>query len=1117
MCRRTKGCDRMNHKSKKRWPRKLVAFMACMACMALAFSMVPVGALAAFGESEAMIEALNIVRNTDVKIAKEAPVEQEGDKAEKSEAADKAVVSDEKDAALTTQSEDTVAQENQNNVDADVNIADTDASSVGDGTAPVEKVDSISAQAEGEGAPVEEENTLSDKAKAFMNAHDAAVAASENDDENELRKQVNLAKELYAALDPAEQEEADIAQMWTAVQNFDKNLPEEEEVVDPIATIGDTGYETLQAALSAAADGATITLSKDFELSTYVSINKSVTLNLNGKTITESGDHVIAIAGGSVTISNGNIALSAGSGTYALSVTGGSLALQGVSVNGTGASGLLASGGALVVNDGTSINCANGSGIRVINGAQATMNGGSVNAQNGVFIANQGSAFTMNDGQITGSQFGIVGNGQSQYAGTTINIKGGSVSSATYNAIYHPQAGTLNVTGGSVQGPLGGIGIKSGTLNISGGSVAGTSGAGYDDTIGSYGNGIMVAGSAIHVDSRSGYAGNLSINISGGTLSSANGYAIHEVSEGSSQISSVSVTGGHFSTALDTFRFNAASSGVISVSGGVFNRSIPEQYCAEGYVSEQIEGTGEYSVKPRYVEHSADQCEWDDGYVTTLPTCSQPGVRTYTCAIGGETKTEPEPTAGCDWEFWEHNDPTCTTPGQNIYYCSRDSDCDGQYIRVDDIESEPALGHDYDEWNYNDATCEEGAYRIRFCYREYCDKAHEFADDQYYELEYTSEPAGHKWTVTETKAATCTEDGSQTVVCDVCGKTETTTLSATGHAYGNYIVTKDATCTEQGVSTSTCANCGDTQEARIDALGHKEVAVADKAATCTETGYEGRTECSVCHEVVNAGTEIAMLEHKLGNGVTQREATCTTDGLITFSCPDCGVEVSTERIPAKGHAEITRGAIAATCEAAGSTGDKVCQDCDVIITAASEIPALGHDYVNNVCSVCGASEPQSIETPANDNQGGNNAPGSSNNDNAPGSSNNDNAPGSNNGNVSGSNNGNGPTADATDYSGGPSANEPGNGGAVANGATAVAGNGSVSDNGETAADQDGTNDEGEQIDDEFTPLASLNTVKQSNDEIDWMLVGIAGGAFVIVDGLAIGAFLVWRRRKMFNL
>ncbi len=78
------------------------------------------------------------------------------------------------------------------------------------------------------------------------------------------------------------------------------------------------------------------------------------------------------------------------------------------------------------------------------------------------------------------------------------------------------------------------------------GTIAGTSGGAYVDGE-SNGNGINVSGSAIHVNSRAGYAGGMNISISGGTLSSNNGYAIDEVSGGgSSQISSLSVTGGSF-------------------------------------------------------------------------------------------------------------------------------------------------------------------------------------------------------------------------------------------------------------------------------------------------------------------------------------------------------------------------------------------------------------------------------------------------------------------------------------------------------------------------------------------------------------------------------------------
>ena len=56
--------------------------------------------------------------------------------------------------------------------------------------------------------------------------------------------------------------------------------------------------------------------------------------------------------------------------------------------------------------------------------------------------------------------------------------------------------------------------------------------------------------------------------------------------------------------------------------------------------------------------------------------------------------------------------------------------------------------------------------------------------------------------------ATCTEDGSKTVVCEDCGETlSTEVIPAKGHSFGDWTVTKEAACFEDGEETRTCSVC----------------------------------------------------------------------------------------------------------------------------------------------------------------------------------------------------------------------------------------------------------------------------------------------------------------------
>ena len=81
---------------------------------------------------------------------------------------------------------------------------------------------------------------------------------------------------------------------------------------------------------------------------------------------------------------------------------------------------------------------------------------------------------------------------------------------------------------------------------------------------------------------------------------------------------------------------------------------------------------------------------WDNGKVTTEPTETTPGVRTFTCAVCGQTRTETIPATGVhDYQFTKNVAPTCTADGYDLYTCSG---CGATEKR----NSKPALGHKWD-------------------------------------------------------------------------------------------------------------------------------------------------------------------------------------------------------------------------------------------------------------------------------------------------------------------------------------------------------------------------------------------------------------------------------------
>ena len=86
-----------------------------------------------------------------------------------------------------------------------------------------------------------------------------------------------------------------------------------------VAEIGSQGYESLTEAVAAAEDGQTVTLLAD--AAEDVVISKSITLDLGGKTLTNTNDGkaTISVTGGTVTVKNGNVM--GGTGYYNIEVT----------------------------------------------------------------------------------------------------------------------------------------------------------------------------------------------------------------------------------------------------------------------------------------------------------------------------------------------------------------------------------------------------------------------------------------------------------------------------------------------------------------------------------------------------------------------------------------------------------------------------------------------------------------------------------------------------------------------------------------------------------------------------------------------------------------------------
>ena len=337
------------------------------------------------------------------------------------------------------------------------------------------------------------------------------------------------------------------------------------------------------------------------------------------------------------------------------------------------------------------------------------------------------------------------------------------------------------------------------------------------------------------------------------------------------------------------------------------------------------------------------------------PNCGKDGYIEYTCMVGkcGATFRHTLPATG--QHTWNEGvvtkEPTCTELGVRTFTCTV---CHN--TRTEDIE---APGHEYGEWVIDrDATCIEEGSKHRDCIR-----------SDATQTESIPATGQHQWKLLSTTAATCGQDGTVTYKCAVCGDTKTETLNATGqHSYGAGVVTKAATCAEPGIMTYTCVVCGapKTESIPVDKSTHKwDAGVVTKEPTCTADGVRTFT-CSVCGDTRTEA--IKALGHEYGEWVIDRDATCVEEGSKHRDCIR-GDDTQTEVIPVSkthtfGEWIITK---EPTCTEKGER-QRSCTISGCVVTETEELPALGHQWSDwtpvkgdssreyRICEVCNEVE-----------------------------------------------------------------------------------------------------------------------------------------------------------------
>ena len=166
---------------------------------------------------------------------------------------------------------------------------------------------------------------------------------------------------------------------------------------------------------------------------------------------------------------------------------------------------------------------------------------------------------------------------------------------------------------------------------------------------------------------------------------------------------------------------------------------------------------------------------WDGGRVTKPATCTEKGVRTYTCTGSTHTRTEDIPALNHSFAgqaYVSDNNATCGQDGTKTIRCVRygRGGCTEKDTVVD---TGSMLGHSFDEEAYvsdNNATCEQDG----------------------------------------TKTAKCVRYGEGGCMAT---DTVTDTDSKLGHLFEDYISNNDATYARDGTKTAKCVRydqCGET-------------------------------------------------------------------------------------------------------------------------------------------------------------------------------------------------------------------------------------------------------------------------------------------------------------------
>lgn len=266
-------------------------------------------------------------------------------------------------------------------------------------------------------------------------------------------------------------------------------------------------------------------------------------------------------------------------------------------------------------------------------------------------------------------------------------------------------------------------------------------------------------------------------------------------------------------------------------------RNKKEATCkAEGYTGDMYcKDCGEKLSDGKTIAKTTEHT-WDAGKVTKAATCTEKGVKTYTCTVCGATKTEEIAATGHQHtEVRNKVEATCTKEGYSgDTYCT---DCGTKLSSGTEIAKK---AHEYEERERNEANCKRNGYIL--------------------------------------------------FVCKVCGDEKREVLPKTDHQHTEIRNKVEATCTDEGYTGDTyCTDCGEklSDGKKIPATGHIHIGyLGKKEATCENDGYTGDAYCKDCGITLKIGKNIPALGHTWEKK-SVISPTYTKKGTITYICKRC--------------------------------------------------------------------------------------------------------------------------------------------------------------------------------------------------------------------------------------